>query len=132
MNPRAYSLSFALLVALLCCSNYASAQTPFHTVAPCAMASVNNSLVTILPYSELQKPGTQTVTLSPNGLVQVQGLAFDRYSVFDELGEMWVAGPGTSTQIDLGHLPAGVYYLHLSSKAGEVVSKMLKGSNKDR
>ena len=127
MNPRAYSLSIALIVALLCCTQYASAQTPSHSAPMATLASTDNSLVTVLPYSDLQKAGTQTVSLSPNGMVQVEGFNFDRYSVFDGQGEMWLAGPGSSNQIDLGYLPTGVYYLHLATKDGEVVSKVLRG-----
>ena len=68
-----------------------------------------------------------SVPLPTSGLIQLKGIAFDRYSVYDGKGELWIGGPKPADQtIDLHHLPAGVYYLHLSSKDGEIVRKVLK------
>ena len=119
-----------MLVVLLCCQTFASAQalrdTPVTSVNGFPCCAVNGA-----PNVGLQEMSNQNISMLPipsNGLVHVDGIAYDRYSVMDSQGEMWVAGPGTKDRtIDLGHLPIGIYYLHLSSKDGEVVRKVLKG-----
>ena len=130
MTTKAYSL-FIILVAMLCFHTFATAQvrrdTPITSVAALECSFTKN-----MPATNLKEMATsQMVNATPipsNGLVKVSDLNYDRYSVTDTQGEMWVAGPGTSDRtIDLGHLPSGVYYLHLTSKDGEVVREMLKG-----
>ena len=66
-----------------------------------------------------------------DGVIEVEDLTFKYYRVFDTQGELWIGGPvPNSRTIDVAYLPAGVYYLHLLSKEGEVVQKMLKQNNK--
>ncbi len=119
-----------MLVVLLCCQTFATAQalrdTPVTSVNgfPCCAAKGAPN-VSIL---ELSGQNAGVLPIPSSGLVHVDEIAYERYSVLDSRGEMWVAGPGTKDRtIDLGHLPTGIYYLHLSSKDGEVVRKVLKG-----
>lgn len=66
-----------------------------------------------------------------DGVIKVEDLAFKYYRVFDTQGELWIGGPvPNSRTLDLAYLPNGVYYLHLLSKEGEVVRKMMKQNNK--
>jgi len=129
MTTKAYSL-FIILVAMLCFHTLAVAQvrrdTPITSVAALECCFSKN-----VPTNSLQEITSaqmrNALPIPTNGLVKVADMNYDRYSVTDTQGEMWVAGPGTSDRtIDLGHLPSGIYYLHLTSKDGEVVREMLK------
>ncbi len=129
MNARILFRLLPTLTGLLYSLTIASAQTP---VDLAAALPATQSLYTLpdSPSSSVKATSLQTVALVPmqtDGLVKLEGTAFERFRVFNAQGELWIGGPAAPGQtIDLGHLPAGVYYLHLSSGNGEVVRKVLK------
>lgn len=115
---------------MLCFHTIATAQVRRDTPIT-SVNAVDCTFTKSIPPLNIKEMSSQTLTALPipgNGLVKVTDMNYERYSVTDSQGEMWIAGPGTSDHtIDLGHLPSGVYYLHLSSKDGESVRTMVKG-----
>lgn len=135
MLNRSISQLFPVLAVLLCCPMTAPAQA-LRTTPVSSVISREDSVVKIAPTLRLQKASGTNYSVLPitaSGLVRLAGISYDRYRILDSQGELWVAGPGTRDQtIDLGHLPTGIYYLHLSTTEGEFVNKVLWGSHASR
>ncbi len=129
MTARSFSQIFTMLMVMLCFHTTTTAQVRRDTPIT-SVTAVDCSFTKSIPPINIQEMSSQTLSAMPipsSGLVKVTDMNYERYSVTDSQGEMWVAGPGTKDHtIDLGHLPTGVYYLHLSSKDGESVRTVVK------
>lgn len=120
-----------IVVVLLSYQTNSSAQV-LRVTPEGSVTNLEDSVVKPTPGYSVQKsssPVERVLPISASGLVKLSGVSYNRYQVLDSQGELWIAGPGTRDQtIDLGHLPTGIYYLHLSTADGELVSKVLLGS----
>ena len=135
MTTCPFAQLLLILVVLLHCPTATSAQALLTSPLTSA-ASLEDSVLKASFSGSIQIISSSTCSVLPipaSGLVELNGFSYDRYSVLDSQGELWVAGPGTQDRtIDLGHLPDGVYYLHLSTREGEVISKVLLGNTVSR
>ncbi len=138
MNTRYLFQCLPILAGLLYCQITVSAQTLSDVSvvlsdAACPSCPPAQPFYNATVSNSAKASSAQPIILSPiqtTGLIQLKGIAFERYRVFDSQGELWIGGPSPADQtIDLAYLPAGVYYLHLSTKDGELVHKILKGKS---
>ncbi|MEO6039632.1 MAG: T9SS type A sorting domain-containing protein [Saprospiraceae bacterium] len=102
------------------------------TIPPCLSCQPVTTYynIAVSPCTGTGEAPLASVVLSPvptSGVLQVTGLIFERFRVFDTQGQLRMERRGSEDQtIDLSALPAAMYYLQMTSKDGQVLRKVTK------
>lgn len=89
-------------------------------------------LVRLIPQATLntreEKTGKKN-SVYPNpttGILNVKTEGLNQYQIIDNLGRVIISSAELKSTIDVSHLPAGVYYIHLKGNRENVVEKFIK------
>lgn len=88
----------------------------------------NIDVVTCTTADEITTPGPVLFPVPARDEIEVRGLAFDRFEVYDQSGRLLRQGASEGeTKIRLGEIPPGIYYLRLWSGEAVVMKKFVAG-----